>query len=113
MLLLVGKLTFAIISYRIICMSSGAEREQQEESLEKRLPSLVEQNRAPFLIDMVYCIIPPKEATSGMWSLGRCEFYSETGEPLGNGDLVVMHPKQAVRLRKQITDLRSAKSKVR
>ena len=93
-------------------MDRGIERNQPatSRSLEDSLQSLVKQGRTPFFLDLVYCIIPPESAVSGRWSLGKCEFFSKSGEALGCGELVILHPERAVNLSKLIEDFKAANS---
>ncbi|MCL5114068.1 MAG: hypothetical protein M1372_02785 [Patescibacteria group bacterium] len=113
-------------------MSQGIEINRLSgRSLEGSLQSLVEQNREPFFIDalehrakflgrfllfrdsprqIVRCVIPPEGAVSGEWSPGKCEFFSRDHKPLGNGDLIVLHPEYAAKLMQIIKTFKAGSS---
>lgn len=90
-------------------MNNGAERNQVTlRYLEDNLQSFVQQNRTPFFLDMVHCIIPPEGAVSGEWSLGECKFFAKTGELLGPGELIILHPTRAAKLSRMIEDFKTS-----
>lgn len=86
---------------------------EKEPTRVSEIPQLAEQGRVPFLIDAVLCVIPPERASFGKWSaVDECEFFTKSGETLGQGEVVILHPQAAARLDEQLRGIREQNQQV-